>query len=153
MNKIKLSAMKITNLISVLLICASTTQLHAQTTDKNAAPIKENLTTSHHTILEQALPSKAFKNKSVEMLIVDLPPLSTSIAHRHPYPTFGYVVSGEIASVFEGKKHVYKAGDSFYETPQGLHSGSWNESATVPAKLLVFYVKEKNKTNYIPEKK
>lgn len=144
--------MKIKNVIVGLILCLGVSQLYAQNAPKNSAPIKQNLITSHHTILEQALPAKDFKNKSVEMLIVDLPPLSTSISHRHPFPTFGYVVSGEIASVFEGKKHVYKAGDTFYETPMGLHSGSWNESKTVPAKLLVFYVKEKGKPTLIPEK-
>ncbi len=144
--------MKIKEVMLALLFCWGADQLHAQTPHKNAMPIKENLITTHHTILEQALPGKDLKNKSVEMLLVDLPPLSTSRPHRHPFPTFGYVVSGEIASVFEGKKHVYKAGDSFYETPQGLHSGSWNESATVPAKLLVFYVKEKNKPTFVLEK-
>jgi quercetin dioxygenase-like cupin family protein len=62
------------------------------------------------------IPLLCIKSKAVEMMIVDFPPRSASPAHRHPCPTFGYLISGEIVSVFEGKTYHYKAGDSFYET-------------------------------------
>jgi len=92
--------------------------------------------TAHAVILTQLLKEKGFSNKSVEMMIVDFPPRSKSPSHRHPCPTFGYLISGEIVSVFEGKTYHYKAGDSFYETPNGLHSDARNDSKTSPAKLF-----------------
>ncbi|WP_295715166.1 cupin domain-containing protein [Mucilaginibacter sp.] len=108
------------------------------------------MATAHNVILTQLLKEKGFTNKSVEMMVVDFPPRSKSPAHRHPCPTFGYLISGEIVSVFEGKTYHYKAGDSFYETPNGLHSDARNDSFTQPAKLLVVYVKDSDKPTVIP---
>lgn len=106
--------------------------------------------TVHSVILTRALKDKGFTNKGVEMMVVDFPVRSKSPAHRHPCPTFGYVISGEIVSVFEGKTYHYKAGDSFYETPNGLHSDARNDSFTETAKLLVVYVKDTDKPTFVP---
>jgi quercetin dioxygenase-like cupin family protein len=105
--------------------------------------------TKHSVILNQLLVAKGFTNKAVEMMIVDFPPMSRSPSHRHPCPTFGYVISGEIVSVFEGKTYHYKAGDSFYETPNGLHSDARNDSKTATAKLLVVYIKDRAKPEFV----
>jgi len=115
--------------------------LAAQTTTKT----EQYVDTKHLVILNQLLAGKGFKNKAVQMMVVDFPPLSRSPSHRHPCPTFGYVISGEIVSVFEGKTYHYKAGDSFYETPNGLHSDARNDSKTETAKLLVIYIKDADK--------
>ena len=106
--------------------------------------------TKHANLMTKKLEGKGFLNKSVEMMVVDFPPLSRSPSHRHPCPTFGYVISGEIVSVFEGKTYRYKAGESFYETPNGLHSDARNDSKTVPAKLLVVYVRDTDKPSFVP---
>jgi quercetin dioxygenase-like cupin family protein len=108
--------------------------------------------TRHSVILTQLLAAKGFTNKAVQLMVVDFPPLSRSPSHRHPCPTFGYVISGEIVLVFEGKTYRYKAGDSFYETPNGLHSDARNDSKTEPAKLLVIYVKDADKPAMIMTK-
>ena len=86
------------------------------------------------------------------MLIVEFPPNGLSEAHRHPCPTFGYVLEGEIESVFEGQTHLYRSGDSFYEATNGLHSMARSAHPTKPAKLLVFFLGEKGKPTYLPEK-
>lgn len=117
-------------------------QVRAQNTADYSATV-------HTIILTQMLKAKGFTNKSVEMMIVDFPPKSKSPAHRHPCPTFGYVISGNIVSVFEGKTYNYKAGDSFYEIPNGLHSDARNDSG-MPAKLLVFYIKDSNEPAMVP---
>lgn len=103
-------------------------------------------------ILQQVLNEPGLEGREVKMLIVDYPPGSITPAHRHPCPTFGYVLEGEIESTFEGKAHLYKKGDSFYEFTNGLHNSARNPHPTVPAKLLVFFIAEKDKTTYIPEK-
>lgn len=113
---------------------------------------KQPLST-HSIILEQVLKEKGFDHKSVEVMIVDFPPMAVSAPHRHPCPTFGYLLSGELVSVFEGKSSTYKAGDSFYEVPEGLHNVTRNPSQTVPAKLLAFFIKDTDGTTVIPEKK
>ena len=119
--------------------------LKAQTVNKPDTYVN----TKHSVILNQMLAGKGFTNKAVQMMVVDFPPLSRSPSHRHPCPTFGYVISGEIVSVFEGKTYHYKAGDSFYETPNGLHSDARNDSKTEPAKLLVIYVKDTDKPTMV----
>ncbi len=103
-------------------------------------------------ILQQLLTKSGLENKEIKMLIVDFPPKSASAPHRHPCPTFGYVLEGEIESVFEGKTYLYKKGDSFYEVTNGLHSSSRNNHPSRPAKLLVFFVGEKDKPNTVAEK-
>lgn len=121
--------------------------IEAQSQAKSKQPAS-----SHSIILEQVLKEKGFDHKSVEIMIVDFPPMAVSAAHRHPCPTFGYLLSGELVSVFEGKSHTYKAGDSFYEVPEGLHNITRNPSPTVPAKLLAFFIKDTDGTTVIPEK-
>jgi quercetin dioxygenase-like cupin family protein len=54
---------------------------------------------------------------------------------------FAYVVSGEIESqVNDEPKRVYRAGESFYETPGSSHPVSRNASKTQPARLLAVFV-------------
>ncbi|MBK1895493.1 cupin domain-containing protein [Chryseobacterium paridis] len=137
-------------LLSKLLLLCSLYGISAQAQSQNN--VKEPVS-SHAVILEQALKEKGFDHKAVEIMIVDFPPLGVSAAHRHPCPTFGYVLSGELVSVFEGKSHTYKAGDSFYETPEGLHNSTRNPSKTKPAKLLAFFIKDDPGVTIIPEKK
>jgi quercetin dioxygenase-like cupin family protein len=112
----------------------------------------KSVATGHTVILEEVLREKGFDNKSVQMMIVDFPPNGASSAHRHPCPTFGYVLSGEIVSVLDSKTIRYKAGDSFSEAPNSLHNSSRNGSSTVPAKLLVFFIKDTNGKTIIPVK-
>ena len=101
------------------------------------------------TILKQLLNGQGINNKEVQMEIVTFLPGSVSSPHKHPCPTFGYLLQGELESVFEGVKHIYKAGDSFYEKPNGLHSLTRNNSKSAPAKLLVFFINAPSKPNSI----
>lgn len=123
--------------------------LKAQTTKKTTRYVD----TKHSVIMDQLLNERGFTNKAMQMMVVDFPPMSRSPAHRHPCPTFGYVISGEIVSVFEGKTYHYKAGDSFYEVPNGLHSDARNDSKTMPAKLLVIYIKDSAGPSFVPATK
>ena len=102
-------------------------------------------------ILGKYLNEPGIKDKEIKMMIVDFPALSISPPHRHPCPTFGYVLEGKIESVFEGKSYLYKKGDSFYETTNGLHSKTRNPDDANPAKLLVFYIIDPNKKTSVPE--
>jgi quercetin dioxygenase-like cupin family protein len=100
-------------------------------------------------ILKQLLNGRGIKNKEVQMEIVTFSPGSVSSPHRHPCPTFGYLLQGELESVFEGVRHIYKTGDSFYEKPNGLHSLTRNNSKSEPARLLVFFINDPAKPNSI----
>jgi quercetin dioxygenase-like cupin family protein len=81
--------------------------------------------------------------KSLVAVVVDYAPGGASPSHVHAKSAFifGYVLSGEIESqVNDGPKQVYRAGESFYETPGSRHPVSRNASETKPAKLLAVFV-------------
>lgn len=96
-------------------------------------------------LLKQFINEPGISNREVQMEVVNFPPGSSSSAHRHPCPTFGYLLQGELESVFEGKHHLYKKGDAFYENTNGLHAVIRNNSTADTAKLLVFFIAEKDK--------
>ncbi|MDR3695660.1 cupin domain-containing protein [Mucilaginibacter sp.] len=104
-------------------------------------------------LLQQLLNEKGISNRNVQMEVVNFPPGSVSPSHRHPCPTFGYLLEGELESVFEGKHHLYRPGDAFYEKANGLHSLTRNPDPVKPAKLLVFFINEPARPNFIAIKK
>ena len=81
--------------------------------------------------------------KSLVAFIVDYAPGGASASHVHSNSgvVFAYVVSGAIESqVNDEPKRVYRAGESWYETPGSHHRVSRNASTTEPAKLLAAFV-------------
>jgi quercetin dioxygenase-like cupin family protein len=81
--------------------------------------------------------------KSLIAVVVDYAPDGASPAHVHAKSAFifGYVLAGEIESqVNDGPRRVFRAGESFYETPGSRHPVSRNASKTDPAKLLAVFV-------------
>ena len=101
---------------------------------------------------EQAISN--IPGKSLVAVVVDYAPGGASPSHTHAKSAFifGYVLSGKIESqVNDGPKRVYRAGESFYETPGSRHPVSRNASKTAPAKLLaVFVVDSDDKQLYHP---
>ena len=90
---------------------------------------------------EHALPN--VPGKSLVAQVVDYAPGGASPSHTHAKSAFifAYVVSGQIESqVNDEPKRVYRAGESFYETPGSRHTVSRNASKTEPAKLLAVFV-------------
>jgi quercetin dioxygenase-like cupin family protein len=104
---------------------------------------------------EQAIPN--IPGKSLVAQFVDYAPGGASPSHTHAKSAFifAYVLSGEIESqVNDGPKRVYRAGESWYETPGSIHRVSRNASKTEPAKLLAVFVvdtDDKNLTTPVKE--
>src|SRR6185369_4027732 len=92
-------------------------------------------------LMTKDLPDVPGKEGMVE--VVDFAPGEVSQPHRHNADLFVYVLEGTIVTQVEGEapKNL-RAGDVFYESPTDVHVVSRNASATKPAKLLVFYVKD-----------
>ena len=87
------------------------------------------------------------------MLTVEYPPGASSSKHRHNAHTFVYVLEGSIVMQVEGGKEVTLGpGQTFYESPDDIHSVSKNASDSQPAKFLVFFVKDKGAPASIPVK-
>jgi len=84
--------------------------------------------------------------KEVTMLTVEYLPGGASLPHRHDADVFVYVLEGSIITQVDGKEPVtLKAGEIFRESPADVHRQSANASKTLPAKFLVFMVKDKGK--------
>ena len=94
---------------------------------------------------------KGIPGKEGVMLTVEYPPGVASASHRHNASTFVYVLEGSVVmAVKGGKEMTLNAGDTFFESPDDIHSVSRNASATKPAKILVFFVKEKGAPASVP---
>lgn len=109
----------------------------SQNTPANAvvAPAKVREAINH------ALPSMDGGHLKVSAVEVTYPPGGASSAHSHPCPVVAYVVSGAIRSQVRGEsEHIYKAGETFYEAPNGVHQVSANASDREPATLVAFFV-------------
>ena len=85
--------------------------------------------------------------KSLLAVEVNYAPGAASPPHTHAKSAFiyAYVISGAIESkVNDGETRIYRAGESWSETPGAIHSISRNASKTEPAKLLAVFVLDTN---------
>jgi len=81
------------------------------------------------------------RNLKVTIVEVSYGPGESSAPHSHPCPVVGYVAEGTLRTQVEGEAEaVYKAGESFYEAPNGVHMISANASDKKPLKLLAYFV-------------
>jgi quercetin dioxygenase-like cupin family protein len=81
------------------------------------------------TVISHALPRMDGNHLGVTVVEVTYGPGGSSPAHSHPCPVIGYVVEGAYRTqVKGGPEAVYRAGESFYEEPNGVHLISANAS-------------------------
>ena len=89
--------------------------------------------------------------KEGTMLTVEYAPGASSTAHRHNASTFVYVLEGSVVMQVKGGKEVTLGpGQTFYESPDDIHTVSRNASTTKSAKFLVFFVKDKGAPSTAP---
>jgi quercetin dioxygenase-like cupin family protein len=75
------------------------------------------------------------------LLEVHYGPGEASSPHFHPCAVMGYVVEGKIRTQVEGEPEaIYKAGESFYEAPDGVHLVSANASSKEPATFVAYLI-------------
>lgn len=98
-------------------------------------------------------PLPQYPGKEVQMIIVDYPPGSADPVHRHDAHAFVYVLEGSIVMGLKGGKEVtLKAGDTFHEGPDDIHTVGRNASATQPARFVVVLIKDKGAPILTPVK-
>jgi quercetin dioxygenase-like cupin family protein len=84
---------------------------------------------------------------------ITIAPGASGSRHRHPGPTFVYVLEGAVEIELEGAPaKVYRAGETFYEDPQQLHISTKNRSNTEPARILVYHLSRKGEPLTLPER-
>jgi quercetin dioxygenase-like cupin family protein len=89
--------------------------------------------------------------KEMLVLVVEYPPGGVSLPHRHNASVFVYVLEGAVTMQVAGSAPVtLQAGGTFYETPGDVHVTSANASSKVPAKFLVYMLKDKGAPPSVP---
>ena len=92
-------------------------------------------------VISQALPALQGDHLKVVLLEVRYEPGEVSLPHSHPCALVGYVVEGALRTQVQGQAEmIYKAGQSFYEAPNGVHLVSANASTREPAKFLAYFI-------------
>lgn len=129
-----------------------------------AASVTENPTATPHKMEESVVQSAkatpliskdlaGLAGKEAVMLTVEYAPGASSSKHRHNAHTFVYVLEGSVVMQVEGgKETTLGPGQTFYESPDDVHSVSKNASDSKPAKFLVFFVKDKGAPASVPVK-
>lgn len=92
------------------------------------------------------------KDPQIVVSIYDVAPNARLPVHKHPYPRYGYVLSGElqVTNMETGRSDTYKPGDFILESV-----GQWHTGANIggkPLKLLVIDIVEKGQTNTVIRK-
>jgi quercetin dioxygenase-like cupin family protein len=81
--------------------------------------------------------------------IYDIAPDAVLPEHKHPYPRYGYVLSGNlrVTDTETGQTRNYKPGDFILEAVGQWHAGA--NTGTEPIKLLVIDIVEKGQPNTV----
>lgn len=134
---------------SSLVLGFAITVLTASQAVAQAAPAGGRPSTSAAVLMTKDLPN--IEGKEVTVSEITYPPGFASAPHRHDANTFVYVLEGTMQmQVGGGEVLTLKPGQTFYESPTDVHATSKNASATQPAKILVFMVKDKGKPGSRP---
>jgi len=87
------------------------------------------------------------------LITVEYLPGGSDPIHRHNAHAFVYVLEGSVVMQVKGGKEVTLGpGQTFYESPEDVHTVSRNASTTNPAKFLVFFVKQNGAPTTVPAK-
>ena len=123
---------------------------------RTAAIVRPRSTCSRRAVTSPALtisPSSSAENPWPNMIASVCPSGASSSKHRHNAHTFVYVLEGSIVMAVEGgKETTLGPGQTFYESPDDVHTVSKNASDSKPAKFLVFFVKDKGAPASTPVK-
>jgi quercetin dioxygenase-like cupin family protein len=91
-------------------------------------------------VFAHALPVLDGGRLQAKLVEVTYGPGESSQQHSHPCAVIGYVIQGAVRMQVKGEAEAtYKAGQSFYEAPNGIHAVSANASKTEPARFLAFF--------------
>jgi quercetin dioxygenase-like cupin family protein len=89
------------------------------------------------------------KNAQIVASIFEVAPGAALPVHKHPYPRYAYVLSGNlrVTNKDTGQSDTYKSGDFIVEAV-----GQWHTGANIgeePVKLLVIDIVEQGQTNTV----
>jgi quercetin dioxygenase-like cupin family protein len=106
---------------------------------------------SHPAAFSHSLPQLDGSHLRATVVEVNYAPGEADQPHSHPCTVIGYVAQGAIRfQVKGGPESVFKAGESFYEPPNGIHQVSANASDKESAKLIAFFVCDRETPLTVP---
>jgi quercetin dioxygenase-like cupin family protein len=98
-----------------------------------------------------ALPPLDGNHLKATVVEVSYKPGESDPPHSHPCAVIGYVIEGSYRFQVKGQPEaIYRAGDSFYEAPNGVHQVSANASEKVPVKFLAYFVCDRETPLTVP---
>lgn len=124
---------------AVILFCAACAMERLAWGQKHDADSHGDSNEEDRVVISQALPKLDGNHLKITAVEVVYGPGGGSAPHSHPCAVIGYVAEGAIRTQVKGEAEAtYKAGQSFYEPPNGVHLVSANASKTKPAKLIAY---------------
>jgi glucose/arabinose dehydrogenase/quercetin dioxygenase-like cupin family protein len=116
-----------------------------------AATAKPPAGSNARQIVTHRVPPMDGTTLSMQVVEVSYAPGGWSESHRHPCPVVGYVLEGAVRMQLQGQpERIYRAGESFVETPADVHAVSANASDTTPARFLAFFTCDREGPRSIP---
>jgi quercetin dioxygenase-like cupin family protein len=103
------------------------------------------------TAMSQPLAPMDGRRLRTTLVEISYEPGASSASHSHPCPVMVHVVEGAIRSQVQGEpERIYRAGDTFFEAPGGVHQVSANASDRAPARFLAFFVCDRDTPLTVP---
>jgi quercetin dioxygenase-like cupin family protein len=127
--------------IATVISCSGLVLGHLAWTQGAAPALHGDAKQRAHIVLSQPLSKMDGDHLKVVLVEVNYGPGEASAPHSHPCAVIGYVVEGTLRTEVQGQPEMtYKAGETFYEAPNGVHLISANASSTEPAKLVAYFI-------------
>lgn len=112
---------------------------------KDYPPVKP-LLKDGKTILGQPLTYPTDGPAQIQSVIVTMPPGAQTGLHTHPYPTYGYILEGELTVSYPaGVTKTYRQGEAVMEAVDTPHNGK--NTGTEPVRILVVFMGVEEKAN------
>jgi len=119
-----------------LLVMSAAVNLGAQSSPNSATS-----TTAPKQGYSHELPAMDGNHLRVFVRDIGVAPGEASPPHSHPCAVIGHVAAGAFRHKVKGEPQaVYKAGEDFYEAPNGVHEVFANVSDKDPARLIAIFV-------------
>jgi quercetin dioxygenase-like cupin family protein len=125
---------------------------HKQKSGEYASGVKvTQLLSTSSTALGAPIEYPQTSKPEVTALQVEMAPGKQTGWHTHPYPTYGYILSGELTVQVQGGKRLhYKAGDAVAEVVGTPHNGI--NTGDKPVRLVVFFMGKKGIPDTLPSR-
>jgi quercetin dioxygenase-like cupin family protein len=127
--------------LALTILCVAIAVCHTVAAQVTSDASRDRTAERSGIAFSHALPQLDGSHLVVKVVEVAYGPGESSPPHSHPCAVLGYVVAGALRTQVKGEPEaIYKAGESFYEAPNGIHQVSANASDKEPVKFIAYFV-------------